>query len=93
MSAGRTTLEPMFSPAAVAAHLGVSTRHVRQLIALGAAHGEALHPTRGGLWPAYRVSHKCRRIPLVAIDRHLAHMERVAMLRPLAATLPRGKSA
>ena len=83
----------MYSPAAVAEHLGVTTRHIRQLIALGAAYGAALHPTRGGLWPAYRVSHKCRRIPKAAIDRHLAHMERTAMLRPLAATLPQRKSA
>lgn len=76
-------LEPMYSPAQVAEHFGVSVRYVRKLVELGARYGAELHPTRGGLWPTERLSHKVRRIPLSAIERHKAHQARVAMLRPV----------
>lgn len=79
----RPIIEPMLSPAEVAARWGVTVRHVRALVALGARHGRELHPSRGGLWPTLRLSHKVRRIPVAAVERHEAHMSRVAVGRPL----------
>ena len=70
------SLEPTYSPAEVAAHFGCSVWQVMQLVRLGRVHGAALHPLRGGLWPTIKVSHKCRRIPLSAVERHARHMER-----------------
>lgn len=71
-------LEPTYSPAEVADHFGCSVWQVMQLVRLGRVHGAALHPLRGGFWPTIKVSHKCRRIPLSAIERHKRHMERAA---------------
>jgi transposase-like protein len=69
-------LEATYSVAEVAEHFGCSAWQVHQLVRLGRAHGARLHPTRGGLWPTFLPSRKCRRIPASAIARHLAHMER-----------------
>lgn len=71
-------LEPTYSPAEVAAHFGCSVWQVMQLVRLGRVHGAALHPARGGLWPTFKVSHKARRVPLAAVERHKRHMERAA---------------
>jgi hypothetical protein len=67
-------LEPTYSVAEVAAHFGMQRRAVDELVALGREYGEDLHPAKGGLWPTYKISHKCRRIPASAIRRHLEHM-------------------
>ncbi len=69
-------LEPTYSPEQVAEHFGVTVRQVRKLVALGQQYRSKLHPTRGGLWPTFRPSHKVRRITLTAIERHKRHMER-----------------
>jgi len=71
-------LEPTFSVAEVAAHFGCGRWQVQQLVHLGRVHGQALHPTRGGLWPTFKPSHKSRRIPLSAIERHKRHMAQAA---------------
>lgn len=71
-------LEPTFSPAEVAVHFGCTVWQVMQLVKLGRVHGAALHPTRGGLWPTFKASHKSRRVPLAAVERHKRHMERAA---------------
>lgn len=70
-------LEPTYSIEEVAAHLGCKIWQVNQLVRLGLVHGQALHPTRGGLYPTFKPSHKSRRIPLSAIERHLRHMAKV----------------
>lgn len=75
-AARREALEATYSPAEVGAYLGIGPTMVAKLIGLGVRHGEALHPRCGGLWPTFKVSHKCRRIPRSAIERHLAHMAR-----------------
>lgn len=70
-------LEPTFSLDEVAQHFGQSKRQIAELVELGRRHGQALHPTRGGLYPTFKPSHKSRRIPLSAIERHKRHMSRV----------------
>lgn len=73
----RESLEPTYSVQETAARLGCGAWQVNELIGLGRKHREQLHPTRGGLWPTFKPSHKCRRIPLGAIQRHERHMARV----------------
>lgn len=70
-------LEPTFSIAEVAQHFGQEVWQINQLVRLGRRHGVKLHPTRGGLYPTFKPSHKSRRIPRSAIERHLAHMAKV----------------
>lgn len=70
-------LEPTYSMEEVAQHFGCNVWQVNQLVRLGRTHGQALHPTRGGLYPTFKPSHKSRRIPLSAIERHKRHMARV----------------
>lgn len=70
-------LEPTYSLAEVAEHFGQSKRQIAELVELGRRHGQALHPSRGGLYPTFKPSHKSRRIPLSAIERHKRHMARV----------------
>lgn len=70
-------LEPTYSLAEVAEHFGCSKDQVLKLVQFGVVHGPKLHPTRGGLYPTFKPSHKSRRIPLSAIERHKAHMARV----------------
>jgi transposase len=67
-------LEPTYSLDEVAAHFGQSKRQIAELVELGRLYGVALHPTRGGLHPTFKPSHKSRRIPLSAIERHKRHM-------------------
>jgi hypothetical protein len=71
-------LEPTFSLAETAKHLGCGRTRISELVDLGLAHGARLHPTRGGLWPTFKISHKNRRVPLSAIDRHKRHMAKIA---------------
>jgi hypothetical protein len=70
-------LEATFSVDEVAEHLGCGKWQVQELVRLGRIHGQALHPSRGGLHPTFKPSHKSRRIPLSAIERHKRHMARV----------------
>jgi hypothetical protein len=70
-------LEPTYSIEEVAAHLGCQVWQVNQLVRLGLKHGQSLHPTRGGFHPTFKPSHKSRRIPLSAIERHKRHMAKV----------------
>ncbi len=74
---GAVHLEPTFSPAEVAEHFGLSLREVYRLTNYGRRYGADLHPTRGGLWPTYRITHKTVRIPLSALERHKRHIGRV----------------
>lgn len=71
-------LEPTFSIDEVASHFGCTKWAVNQLVRYGRAFGARLHPTRGGLWPTFKATHKSRRIPLSAIERHKARMEAAA---------------
>jgi len=66
----------MLSPDDLAAAWGVSRWEIYQLIRLGTEHGARLHPERGGLFPTVKLSHKVRRIPLEAVERHLRFMAR-----------------
>ena len=75
----RESLEPTVSIAEVAEHFGCSAWQVSQLVHLGLVYGAALHPTRGGLWPTFKVSHRCRRIAISAIERHKARMAGVVV--------------
>jgi len=70
-------LEPTYSVAEVAAHFGCGKWQIQELVRLGMVHGQALHPLRGGFYPTFKPSHKSRRIPLSAIERHKRHMARV----------------
>jgi len=70
-------LEPTYSVDEVATHLGCGKWQVQQLVRLGLVHGQSLHPSRGGLFPTFKTSHKSRRIPLSAIERHKRHLARV----------------
>ncbi len=72
------TLEETFSLAEAAKHLGCGRTAVAELVKLGKVYRAKLHPSRGGLWPTFKVSHKNRRVPLSAIDRHKQHMARIA---------------
>lgn len=71
-------LEPTFSLEETANHLGCGRTTVAALVKLGKCYKAKLHPQRGGLWPTFKVSHKIRRVPLSAIDRHKQHMARLA---------------
>lgn len=73
----REALEPTYSVAEVCQRWGCKHSLVRNLVRLGKVYGAALDPVRGGLYPTFRPSHKSRRIPLSAIERHEAHMSRV----------------
>lgn len=64
-------LEDTFSPEQVAAHFGCTVRQVHRLIEQGRRK-----PYAGGLWPTFKASHKARRIPRSAVERHKAWMER-----------------
>jgi hypothetical protein len=58
------------------AHLGLKRTKLHQLLQLGREF-KGVHPLQGGLFPSFKVSHKVRRITASAIERHLAHMERL----------------
>jgi predicted DNA-binding protein YlxM (UPF0122 family) len=73
----REVLEPTYSIEEVCARFGCEKTQIHDLISLGKRHGAGLDPRRGGLWPTFKPSHKSRRIPLSAIERHEAHMARV----------------
>lgn len=73
----RQALEPTYSIEETAARFGCERTQIHELINLGKIHGRELHPIRGGLYPTFKPSHKSRRIPLSAIERHEAHMARV----------------
>jgi transcriptional regulator with XRE-family HTH domain len=73
----REELEPTYSLDEVADRFGCTVWQVNELVQLGKQHGARLHATRGGLWPTFKPSHKSRRVPLSAIQRHEAHMARV----------------
>lgn len=75
--ARKSFLEPTYSIEEIATHLGCEKWQVNQLVRLGIRHGAKLHPTRGGLYPTFKASHKSRRIPLSAIERHKRHMSAV----------------
>lgn len=79
-------LEPTFSPAQVGKHLGLGRTAVFELMDLGRQH-KGCHPRRGGLWPTFKATHKSRRIPLSAIERHKQHLAKLEGVRHLPATL------
>jgi len=70
-------LEPTYSVEEVAQHFGCTRWQINALVQLGLKHGQTLHTKRGGLYPTFKPSHKSRRIPLSAIERHKRHMARV----------------
>lgn len=69
-------LEPTYSRAEVMAHLGVQKSKLWDLCELGRRH-RGCHPTKGGIYPVFRVSHCVLRIPAGAIERHKSHMMRL----------------
>lgn len=71
-----TKLEATHSRADVMEFLGCGPTKLHELMQQGRRF-RGVHPTKGGLFPIFRVSHKCIRIPQSAIDRHLAHMDRL----------------
>lgn len=71
-------LEETFSLGETAKHLGCGRTAVAALVNLGKEYKDKLHPTRGGLWPTFKVSHKNRRVPLSAIERHKRHMAKLS---------------
>ena len=80
MSAPRkasAALEPRYTLTESMHLLGCGTTRLHELITLGREYGPRLHPRKGGLWPTYKLSHKCRLIPASAIARHTQHMARV----------------
>lgn len=70
-------LERTVSIEDAAAHLGCGRWQINQFLKLGAQYGRALHPWRGGLFGSFKVSHKCRRITVAAIEAHKRHLERL----------------
>ena len=71
-------LEPMYSLADTCAQLGVSKMELHSLLYLGRKFSGP-HPTKGGIFPSYKLSHKNRRVPAGAIMRHMQHMLRLEM--------------
>lgn len=71
-------LEPTYSIDEVAGYFGTSKGVITKLVRYGLQYGARLHPTRGGLWPTFKPTHKSRRIPLSAIERHKARMDKEA---------------
>jgi len=57
-------------------HFGIKKTKLHELLYWG-RRMKGPHPLLGGLWPVFRVSHKCTRITQTAIDRHLRHMDRL----------------
>ena len=70
-------LEATVSIEEAAAHLGCGRWQINQLLRLGARYGRALHPWRGGIFGSFKVSHKCRRITVAAIEAHKRHLARL----------------
>jgi hypothetical protein len=70
-------LEATYSLAQTCEHLGIGKTQVAELIRYGVQYGRNLHPTKGGLWPTYKLSHKNRRVTIEAIERHIKHQVRV----------------
>lgn len=66
-------LEATYSTADAMIHLGICKTKLHELLKLGKKFC-GCHPLKGGLFPTYKVSHRNRRIPIGAIERHLAHM-------------------
>jgi uncharacterized ferritin-like protein (DUF455 family) len=71
-------LEPTYSIEELADHWDLGKRAITKLVKLGRDYGARLHPVHGGLWPTFKPTHKSRRIPLSAIERHLRHMDKEA---------------
>jgi len=69
-------LEATYSTDEVLAFLGIKRTQLFELIKLGRRY-KGCHPTRGGLYPTLKVSHKNRRIFASALERHQKHMARV----------------
>jgi hypothetical protein len=73
----RPALEPRYTLAQAMQLLGCGPTRLHELLKLGREYGARLHPSKGGLWPTYKLSHKCRLVPASAIERHTRHMARV----------------
>lgn len=69
-------LERTYSTADVMIHLGIAKTKLHELLRLGQKF-RGCHPLKGGLHPSFKVSHKNRRIPAGAIERHKAHLARL----------------
>lgn len=70
-------LEKTVSIEEAAAHLGCGRWQVNEFLKHGARYGRALHPWRGGIFGSFKVSHKCRRITVTAIEAHKRHLARL----------------
>ena len=77
MSQAPEPLEATYSRDEVMAHLGCKATQLWTLMQLG-KHFRGCHPLKGGLWPWFRVSHKCVRITRSAIEGHKRHLQRLA---------------
>lgn len=69
-------LEATYSLAEVREHLGIGETALHELLYLG-KRCKGVHPLKGGLFPTFKLSHKKRRVPASAIERHKAHMLRL----------------
>ncbi len=69
-------LEVTYSTAAVQRHLGIGKTKLHELLAFGRKF-KGCHPLRGGLHPTFLATPRSRRIPLGAIERHKAHLQRL----------------
>ncbi len=70
-------LERTVSIEEAAEHLGCGRWQLHKLLQYGDRYGRALHPWRGGIFGSFKVSHKCRRITVAAIEAHKRHMTRL----------------
>lgn len=71
-------LEPTYSTQETRAYLGCGKTQVFELIKLGERY-KGCHPTRGGLYPTFKASHKNRRVPLSAIEQHTRHVSKIQL--------------
>lgn len=72
----RPGIEPRYTLQQTRQLLGCGGTRLKELLKLGREYGPKLHPTKGGLWPTYKLSHKCRMVPASAIERHTRHQAR-----------------
>ena len=69
-------MKPTISTEEARAQLGIGETELCRLIWLGKKF-RGLHPTQGGLYPTYKLSHKNRRITIEAIHAHMEHKRRL----------------
>ncbi len=82
----REPLEKTYSIEEVMEHLGCGETKLHELLQYGRKF-RGCHPTKGGLFPTFKVSHRSRRICASAIERHKAHMTKLELDEMFAAAM------